>query len=320
MKKFKGKIFKGNARRYYSVVSLLFAAFIACFWLSFVDKQGKQEDFQVVISSSDLFIDFLDVGSADCTLLHTDKSLIMIDAGLINSELSIPDYIEKEIFKKRNLKTIDLMVLTHPHADHYGQMEKVLDKFETKRFITSKSSVDKDNHLRYNKLLKKLEQKNIKVEYSKAKSSIKINDEINIDILGPIKMDNNNVNNNSVVLKIEYNGVKFLFPGDAEREEEKDIINSGQDLRVDVLKAGHHGSLTSSSKKFLELTGPKYVIISARNKKHVIYPHKEVAKRLSVLGIPYFSTQDFGTIRFSVDRYGKLHVPDYGHETERKAA
>ncbi len=318
------RIFKKIIGGYYGgVVSLLFLAIAACCWLSFAGRDGKSDKSKSShgsFSSSDLLVDFLDVGSADCILIHDDKHLIVIDAGLINSELSIPDYIENEIVKKRNVDKINLMVLTHPHADHYGQMTKILDRFETKRFLTSRSSRSKTDRLGYNKIMDKLEEKDIKIEYSRPDLKIKIGD-INIDILGPIKQDKKNINNNSVVLKLEYKGASFMFTGDAEKEEENDLIHKydSKRLRSNILKAGHHGSSTSSSFKFLKAISPQQVIISARDKKDVHYPHHKVANSLNALGIPYLVTQDCGTIRVSVDKNGKIHIPGYKHDN-RKAA
>lgn len=315
------KVVKKIIAGYYGgVVSLLILAIGACFWLSFFGKKQKDYSNVVEFSSSDLLVDFLDVGSADSILIHDDKHLIVIDAGLVNSELSIPDYIENEIFNKRSVKKIDLMVLTHPHADHYGQMTKILDRIKTSRFLTSRSSRNKTDRLGYNRIVDKLKEKNITIEYSRPGAEVKIG-EINLNILGPIRQDKKNINNNSVVLKLEYKGAKFMFTGDAEKEEENDLINAyGENLKSDILKAGHHGSSTSSSFKFLRAVSPDHVIISARDKKDVHYPHAKVANSLNSLGIPYLITQDCGTIRISVDKNGKIHVPNYDNNITRKAA
>ena len=212
------------------------------------------------------------------------------------------------------------MVLTHPHADHYGQMSKVLDKFETCRFITSKSPVDKTDHSGYDRLLKKLKEKNIKIEYAKARTNFNIGD-IKINILGPINKYEDNINNNSVALKLEYNGVKVLFTGDAEKEEENDLIESGQNLRSHILKAPHHGSYTSSSFTFLKEVNPEKYIVSSHDKKHNSYPHRKVVNSLNSLGIPYVKTQDEGTIRVIIDKNGNYHIPCMENkEIEKKVA
>lgn len=300
--------FKKISSKFGNVAVLLFLAVFACIWLSFGDSKKNDTPNNEIFSISDLCIDFLDVGSADCALIHNDKNLIMIDAGLINSNISIPDYIKNEIFNKRNIKKIDLIVLTHPHADHYGQMVKVLDKFETCKFITSKSPVDKTDNLGYEKLINKLKEKHIKIEYAKPKTSFNIGD-IKIDILGPIRKDEKNINNNSVVLKLEYNGISILFTGDAEKEEETDLIKSGQNLKSHILKSPHHGSSTSSSFKFLKEVSPEQCIVSTHDKKNNFYPHHKVVNSLNALGIPYIRTQDKGTIRVVIDKNGKYHIP-----------
>ena len=321
MKRIKMRSLRKISSGFGNVVILFFLAVFACVWLSFENNKNHDDLNNEVFSASDLCIDFLDVGSADCALIHNDKNLIMIDAGLINSNLSVPDYIKNEIFDKRNIKKIDLMVLTHPHADHYGQMTKVLDKFETCRFITSKSPVDKTDNSGYEKLINKLKDKHIKIEYARPKTSFNIGN-MKISILGPIRKDEKNINNNSVALKLEYNGVSVLFTGDAEKEEESDLIQSGQNLKAHILKAPHHGSSTSSSFKFLKEVNPEKYIVSKHDKKNNFYPHHKVVNSLNALGIPYIRTQDQGTIRVIIDKNGNYHIPcmDNNKDNRKKAA
>ena len=286
---------------------------IAFFWLSFVDKSNDRKKYEIVspsITNTDLLIDFLDVGKADCAIIHDKDIVIIIDGGLKNSELYITNYMKDNLTGDPKSRFIDLMILTHPHADHYGQLVDVLDSFTVNKFMTSHSRVDMFDHKGYEKLLEKLKLKKIKIENPEPGQIFNIG-RVKIEILGPIKEDKKNVNNNSIVLKLSFKGKKFLFTGDAEKNEEKDIINSGKDLSADVIKIGHHGSKTSSTLSFLKAVNPKYAVISAGNhyNKISIYPQKEVADRLNLLGIPYFVTKEVGTIRFAVSEKGELKVP-----------
>ena len=286
---------------------------VAFFWLSFVDKSTDRKKYEIVspsITNTDLLIDFLDVGKADCALIHDKDIVIIIDGGLKNSELSVVGYTKDNLIGNTKNRCINLMVLTHPHADHYGQLVDVLENFTVNRFITSKSRVDMFDHTGYEKLLENLKLKKIKIENPEPGQIFNIG-RVKIEILGPIKEDGKNVNNNSIVLKLSFKGKKFLFTGDAEKNEEKDIIDSGRDLSADVIKIGHHGSKTSSTLPFLKAVNPKYAVISAGNhyNKISIYPQKEVADRLNLLGIPYFVTKEVGTIRFAVSENGELKVP-----------
>lgn len=313
----KNKILNFIFHRYINKFSTftIFAVLVAVtfFWLSFVDKSSDRKKYEIAspsITNTDLLIDFLDVGKADCALIHDKDIVIIIDGGLKNSELSVVGYTKDNLIGNAKNRCINLMVLTHPHADHYGQLVDVLENFTVNRFITSKSRVDMFDHKGYEKLLEKLKFKKIKIENPEPGQIFNIG-RVKIEILGPIKKDERNVNNNSIVLKLSFKGKKFLFTGDAEKNEEKDIIDSGRDLSADVIKIGHHGSKTSSTLPFLKAVNPKYAVISAGNhyNKISIYPQKEVADRLNLLGIPYFVTKEVGTIRFAVSEKGELKVP-----------
>lgn len=324
------KIFRRKINKFstFGIFAILVA--IAFFWISFVEKEPNKKKYEIIspsISSTDLLIDFLDVGKADCAIIHDKDIVIIIDGGLKNSELSVVSYMKDNLIGNAKNRFINLMILTHPHADHYGQLSDILDNFETSginkftKFITSKSHVDMSDHKGYEKLLEKLKLKNIKIEIPKVGQIFNIG-RAKIEILGPIKEDKKNVNNNSIVLKLSFKNKKFLFTGDAEKAEEKDIIDSGQDLSADVIKIGHHGSKTSSSLPFLKSVNPKYAVISAGNhyNKISIYPQKEVADRLNLLGINYFVTKELGTIRFAISQEGELKVPQISELETKEAA
>ena len=294
----------------------IFAIFVAValFWISFVDKEPGKKKYEIAspsVTNTDLLIDFLDVGKADCAVIHDKDIVIIIDGGLKNSELSVVSYMKDNLLGNSKNRNINLMILTHPHADHYGQLASILKNFKVYRFGTSQSRVDMLDHKGYEKLLEELKSQKIKIEILKAGQVFNIG-RVKIEILGPIKEDTKNINNNSVVLKLSFKNKKFLFTGDAEKAEEKDLIDSGQDLSADVIKIGHHGSKTSSTLPFLKKINPKYAIISAGNhyNKISIYPQKEVSDRLNLLGIKYFVTKDVGTIRFAVSQEGELKIPE----------
>ncbi len=329
MKKISGFIFKKLVNKFRFSILFLISVILSLVWLFASNKKNDQGESKVIspdFSSSDLVIDFLDVGKADCAVIYDDDHVIIIDGGLRSSKLSVVDYIKDNIMKYKK-KNINLMVLTHPHADHYGQLADVLNAFPVNRFITPNCKVDLSDHKGYEYLMKKLNQKRdkIKIDFINPKSYLLSGEpnkfeeskyhfqigRMKIDILGPVKIDNKKTNNNSIVLKLTFKGIKFLFTGDAEKEEEKDLINSKQDLSADVLKLGHHGSKTSSSMEFLKKVHPKYAVASAGDHydRIAIYPQKEVKDRLDLLGIPYFVTKDLGTIRFVITSKGELKEP-----------
>lgn len=307
-------IFRKSINKFSTFTIFAILVAIALFWISFVDKEPGKKKYEIAspsVTNTDLLIDFLDVGKADCAVIHDKEIIIIIDGGLKNSELSVVGYMKDNLFGDSKNRNINLMILTHPHADHYGQLVSILKNFKVYRFGTSQSRVDMLDHKGYEKLLEELKSQKIKIEILKAGQVFNIG-RVKIEILGPIKEDTKNINNNSVVLKLSFKNKKFLFTGDAEKAEEKDLIDSGQDLSADVIKIGHHGSKTSSTLPFLKKVNPKYAVISAGNhyNKISIYPQKEVSDRLNLLGIKYFVTKDVGTIRFAVSQEGELKIPE----------
>ena len=146
-------------------------------------------------------------------------------------------------------------------VDHIGQMDTVINEFEVKKFIEPKVSKNiVPTSVTYEKMLKALKNQGVNASFAKAGDVFNIG-EIKVEILGPVHM-NDNLNNNSVVARLTYKDVSFLFTGDAEKEEEKDILSSGRSLKANVLKVGHHGSKTSSTLAFLRAISPMYCVIS----------------------------------------------------------
>jgi len=304
-------LLRRTLKKHRFIIITIFLALSGSIWLTFcVDRNCKDDIFGPEICDTDLVVDFLNVGKADCTVIYKNDLVILIDAGFTTPEGFVVRYLKDHVFSKRKLKNqIDLVVLTHPHVDHYGQMLDVFNNFKVKRFITSKSYVGKSDIREYRNLLNKIKSKNVKIEIAKANNTFKIND-VFIKILGPLSQ-HKKINNNSVVLKIIFKNIKFLFTGDAEREEENELIRFGQNLNSDIIKIGHHGSKTSTSWQFLKAVKAKYAVISAGDHFNLsnLFPSKVVTKRLNQAGIKYFITKDIGTIRIAVSKDGTLKVP-----------
>ena len=239
----------------------------------------------------DMSVHVIDVGKADSIYIKCKDKHILIDAG----ERDIYDKVNVYL-RKNNVKKLDLVISTHPHSDHIGGMRSVLDEFTVDRFIMP---VLPENILptskTYEKLLLKLDEKNIKVEKPVSGSSFNIG-ELKMDVLAP-NNDYDKVNNYSVVVKATYKNKKFLLVGDAEKESEQDILKKGFDLSADVLKVGHHGSKTSTTKEFLEKINPTYAVISVAEDKSKL-PKREIINRLNYKGYIVYRTDINGTVIF----------------------
>lgn len=239
-------------------------------------------------------VHILNVGRADSILIKCEDKNILIDA----ADKDVNDVVCSYL-RRNNVKKLDLVVVTHPHRDHIGQMSNVIDQFDIVRFIMPRL---KDGVMSttktYERLSKSLDSKHISPQEPTPGTDFNVGN-AKIEILAP-NAQYDNINNYSVVLKITYGNRKFLFTGDAETESEKDMIDAGFDLNSDVLKVGHHGSKTSTSQKFLDAVKPKYAVISVGPDQNNL-PKKETLNRLSKNGINVFRTDLNGNIIIATD-------------------
>ena len=205
-----------------------------------------------VDSSDKLSVHFIDVGQADCALLSTKGHYMVIDGGNNGDADTILSYLEGQGVEK-----LDAVVGTHPHEDHIGSLDAIINHFDVdavympKIMHTSKTFED---------VLDAVANKGLKIKSPSPGDTIDFNG-LEIEVLGP-QREYKDFNNNSIVLKVNAGETAFLFTGDAEETAEKDILQAGYDLQADVLKVGHHGSSTSSSQAFLQAVKPKYAVIS----------------------------------------------------------
>ena len=252
--------------------------------------------------NKNLIVTMLDVGQGDSLMIAfpNNKSNILIDTGGIvnftktNYEISTSTIIP--YLKSIGIKKINYLVLTHGDFDHMGEAVNLVNGFKVEQVVFNCGEF---NDLE-KELIKVLNQKKIKY-YSCVK-------ELNIDnnklyFLQTKKYDNENDNSN--VIYTELNGYKFMFMGDAGVDKEKDILDKYNLSNVDVLKVGHHGSKTSSSKEFIDEINPKYGIISVGKNNIYGHPNKEVLNNLENSKI-YRTDQD-GSIMFKI-KNDKLEI------------
>lgn len=240
-------------------------------------------------------VSILDVGQGDSSLIRLKNKNILIDTGG-NINYDISKNILIPYFKSVGIKKIDYLVLTHGDYDHMGEAINLVENFKVEKVIFNCGEF---NDLE-KKLIKVLDKKNTKY-YSCIK-------ELNIDdnklyFLNTKEYDNENDNSN--VIYTELNGYKLMFMGDAGIEKEKDILGKYNLFNIDVLKVGHHGSKTSSSRTFIDEINPKYSIISVGKNNRYGHPNKEVLNTLEDSKI-YRTDQD-GSIIFKI-KNNKLKI------------
>ena len=153
----------------------------------------------------------------------------------------------------------------------------------------------------FNDFVDSVNAKNLKLTQPKVGDVYYLADDVRIEIVAPNDSYYDDQNNYSIVLKVTYKNVSFLFTGDAESLSEKEILNNGIDIKADVLKVGHHGSNSSTSSKFLDKVKPKYAIISVGKDNSYNHPHQEIITRLSIRNIIIYRTDMLGTIIAKTD-------------------
>ena len=259
--------------------------------------------YNITIFNKGLEITYIDVGQGDSIFIKfpNDKSNILIDTGgkVTYGNLKNNYSVGKNIIdylKSMGIRKLDYLIITHGDFDHMGDSLYLIDKFKVENVIFNCGEFN----VLEKELIKVLDEKKIKY-YSCIK-------ELNIDnnklyFLQTKKYDNENDNSN--VIYTELNGYKFMFMGDAGVEKEKDILEKYNLSNIDVLKVGHHGSKTSSSKEYIDEIKPKYAIISVGKNNRYGHPNKEVLNNLDNSKI-YRTDQD-GSIMFKI-KNNKLKI------------
>ncbi len=183
-----------------------------------------------------LIVHFIDVGQADSILAQLpDGQNILIDAGNNTDADLVVNYLQQQ-----GVNQLDYVIGTHPHEDHIGGLDVVIETFDTGKIYLPRVS---HNTKTYEDLLLAIKNKDLKV--TEAKTGIKLDTVSGVDavFLAPGKSSYDGLNNYSAVLKLTYGSTSFLFTGDAEAESEEEmLLSSGQNPKADVLKVAHHGS------------------------------------------------------------------------------
>lgn len=243
-----------------------------------------------------LKVHFLDVGQGDCTLVvsPSGKSML-IDAGDNSQGDKVVSYL-----KRNGIHKIDILIGTHPDADHIGGLDDVIDSFDIGEFYMPKKSHTTKT---FKSVLLSAKAKGLTIKEGYAGRLIDFDENIILKILSPVKSKSYADDNNlySIVIKLDYISSSFLFMGDAEYENEADILHTEKNLKTDILKLGHHGSASSTSKAFLEAVSPTAAVISAGYKNKYSHPHKEVLDLLESNDIALYRTDEQGDIIFYSD-------------------
>ncbi|MBS3873314.1 MAG: MBL fold metallo-hydrolase [Firmicutes bacterium] len=233
---------------------------------------------------------FIDVGQGDSILLQAGAQNILIDAGDRASGARVVAYL-----RAQGVRKIDLLIATHPHADHIGGLEEVFQQMPVARIIDSGQVHTTQTFLNY---LRTIDDKNIPFE-TPAGQIIELAANVELRVIGPLRAYDN-LNDGSVVVMVRAGTVSLLLTGDMESDAERDLLQAGG-LSATVLKVGHHGSNTSSTTDFLQAVRPRVAIISVGADNSFGHPSPAVLARLREVGADIYRTDRHGTIVLRTD-------------------
>ena len=253
----------------------------------------KLKDSEAVIPSpgigTGLTVHFIDVGQGDSILLTCGKQSMLVDAGSEQAGQTVVDYL-----RRQSVTVLDYLVSTHPHRDHCGGLAAVVQNFTVRTAYSPVTESDSEYFAAFAKAAKTAK---LNITVPAAGDTFPLG-AAKVTVLGPVgdyeSLDN--VNDMSLVLRVDYGETSFLLTGDMEYGEETALLNAGADVDCTVLKAAHHGSGYSTGYRLLYAATPEIAVISCGAGNEYGHPHEETLSRLADAGAEVYRTDLNGTI------------------------
>lgn len=248
------------------------------------------EEEPAVTSEEGLLVHYIDVGQADCILLESGDSFVLIDGGNREDGDLVVTYLEQQ-----GVEDLAAVICSHAHEDHVGGLPSVLAVYPTHAvWAPTKTYSSKV----FDKFVYYVDQQELEIVIPQPGDIMTFGDNVQLTVLGPVK-SYADPNNTSIVVRVVYGDTSFLFTGDMEKEAETDMLDywAGRaEWHADVLKMGHHGSDTSTGYHFLNEVFPTYAVISVGQDNDYGHPHKEPMERLHQAGVIALRTDQLGHI------------------------
>ncbi|MDR2931567.1 MAG: MBL fold metallo-hydrolase [Oscillospiraceae bacterium] len=251
-----------------------------------VSKDSYDNAMQVMAPATQgLEVHFIDVGQGKSILIRAPGATALIDCGENDQGAKVLSYL-----KSQKIDSIDVLIATHPHSDHIGGMDTVIDALDIGRVIMPDIPDDMVPTTKtYTDVLMAIAKKGLKITPAIPGDAYDLGSGAVLMVLGPVG-EREDLNNISVIAQLDFGAHAFLFTGDAEEPAEKALLDSGRDVSCTVLDVGHHGSQTSTSQGFLDAVSPDIAVISCGIDNSYGHPHKEIGQRLLDSGAEMYRT------------------------------
>ncbi|HLS65960.1 MAG TPA: MBL fold metallo-hydrolase [Pseudogracilibacillus sp.] len=241
-----------------------------------------------------LAVHYIDVGQADATLLQLEDEkeqfVLLYDTGDWQGSEVVP------FLEQQNIEAIDVIIISHPHADHIGQLSDVINKFDVDEVWMTGNSANTNV---FADAMEAMIENDVTYDEPEAGDVFDIGS-LTLEVLHPHTLTGG-LNEDSLSIRITFGDVSFVFTGDAYTAQETEIIERNESVKADILQLGHHGSNTSSGQPFLEAVAPTYAIYSAGANNSYGHPSPEVIERVQAMGITLLGTDVHGTITVTTD-------------------
>lgn len=266
-------------KRHFKHLIIFTLLLLLCFFSSLLTKKFNSYK----VNPNLMYLHYINVDQGDAILIQVNNKNLLIDSG--------PKSHKKQLVKflnDLNISKLDYVIATHPHEDHIGNMNTVLNSYKVQSFYAPKVySYTKS----FEQMIDSLKSNNLKINpIKRGCNTINLGFQTNVEVFSPINDTYDNENNYSPVIKISFGNNSFLFTGDAEKEIEDKLILLNDDLKADILKVSHHGSSSSTSDSFLNRVSPKYAVISVGKNNIYDHPNDTIISKLNTYNIDILRT------------------------------